>query len=355
MENQKVFGSAYAVVDRSHLLYKKCFGCTSPDGNDSVTENTLFRLGSLTKPITAYATYILHKRKQLSLSDSVCKYLPEFKDIHIIDVDEKGNAIDLGKPENNPTIYDLLTHASGIGSNLFKFKKMTDEDKSTIDNSVKFLLKQGYDFEPATQLGYSEWGAFDVLVKIIEDITKMDYQSFLKKEIFEPLGMNNTVFIPSDEQWQSLIAMHNKVEGKSTVAQMKENCIFDDFPCTHFLGGTGIASTLADYIKFVEMILNDSKTPYFHFPRLYYYPLTITQKNIVDRRKRIGLGGSVIRDEKYQNLPIFSYVCNGAYGSHFWIDIKGDIAGIFLKNSLYDGGAGNESARNFEKAVYDSL
>ena len=357
-DNHKVFGSAYCVIQENNVIFKKCFGTTSADNTEAVTENTIFRLASMTKPITAIATLILVDRGQLSLSDKVSDYLPEFKDIRITQITGANEKIDLGKAQNDITICHLLTHTSGIGSDAAKSQKMSDEDKKSIDTTIEFYAKAGLDFEPGTKQQYSGTGAFDVLVKIIEKITKTDYLQFLQQEIFEPCEMVNTTFVPTKEQWKQTIAMHNKVNGNNSVAKIKENCVFVDYPCTHYLGGAGLVSTLDDYSKFAKMLLNNGKTPRKQILsekafRLLHTPFV--SEEIMPSNQRWGLGVRVIVKEDYETLPVGAFGWSGAYGSHFWIDPINKVAAVFMKNSLFDGGAGNESARNFEKAVNDSF
>ncbi len=354
-DNHKVFGSAYCVIQEDNVIYKNFFGTTSADNAEPVTENTIFRLASMTKPITAVATLILVERNLLSLSDKVSDYLPEYKDVHITQISDTNEIIDLGKAKNDITICHLLTHTSGIGSDAAKEQKMTDEDRKNIDNTVKFYSEAGLDFEPGTQQKYSGTGAFDVLVKIIEKITKTDYLHFLQQEIFEPCQMLNTTFVPTQGQWKQIIAMHNKVNGKNTVAKTKENCIFYNYPCTHYLGGAGLVSTLDDYSKFTKMLLNKGKTPKKQILREGTFQLLHTAFAPKNINERWGLGVRVIVKEDYKTLPIGTFGWSGAYGSHFWIDPTNKVAAVFMKNSLFDGGSGNESARNFEKAVNDSF
>ena len=358
LDHHKVFGSAYCVIQENDVIYKKCFGTTSADNTEAVTENTMFRLASMTKPITAIATLILVDRGQLSLSDKVSDYLPEFKDIRITQITGANETIDLGKVQNDITICHLLTHTSGIGSDAAKSQKMSDEDKKSMDATIEFYAKAGLDFEPGTKQQYSGTGAFDVLVKIIEKITKTDYLQFLQQEIFEPCEMINTTFVPTKEQWKQIIAMHNQVNGHNSVAKMKENCVFVDYPCTHYLGGAGLVSTLDDYSKFARMLLNNGKTPRKQILsekafRLLHTPFV--SEEIMPSNERWGLGVRVIVKEDYKTLPVGAFGWSGAYGSHFWIDPINKVAAVFMKNSLFDGGAGNESARNFEKAVNDSF
>ena len=113
-----------------------------------------------------------------------------------------------------------------------------------MDSSIAFYIKQGLDFEPGSKQQYSPTGAFDVLTKIIEIVSGMDYLSFLKKEIFEPCGMVDTTFEPTPEQQERLVAMHTQKNGENAVYPMPAGCIFDDFPSTHYLGGAGNESAV---------------------------------------------------------------------------------------------------------------
>lgn len=357
-ENNKVFGSAYCVIQGEDEVYKKCFGTVSLNSTEPVTENTIFRLASMTKPVTAIAILILIERGLLSLDDKISEYLPEFKDVHITQVSESGCLIDSGKAHTEITVCNLLTHTSGIGSEPLKEAKMTDEDKKSLDATVNFYARIGLDFEPGTKQQYSGTGAFDVLAKIIEKVTRIDYQEFLIQEIFIPCGMNNTTFTPTKEQWGSFITMHNKVDNKNCEEEIIDNCVFSDFPCTHYLGGAGLVSTLYDYSNFAKMLLNKGKTQTKQIISENIFKLLHTpfvSEDIMPGNERWGLGVRVIVNENYDNLPVGAFGWSGAYGTHFWIDPQNNIAAVYMKNSLFDGGAGNKSARNFEKAVSDSL
>ena len=323
-----------------------------------VGEKTLFRLASMTKPITAVAALILVERGLIDLYDTVEKYLPEFSDIKIISPDSNGNFTVISEPSKKVRIINLLNHTSGIGTNPEKMQLMTDNDRKSTDNFLSFLLKHGLDFEPETRQAYSGTGAFQVLVKIIEKVTKTDYQTFLKEEIFKPLDMNDTDFIPNETQWKEFISLHNQRNGENIEEVTEKNCIFRNFPCTHCLGGAGLFSNLEDYSKFAKFLLNDGKIGDKQLIKPETLRLMRTpqvSENIMGGNERWGLGVRVITSPDYGNLPVGTYGWSGAFGSHFWIDIENKIAAVFMKNSLFDGGSANESARNFEKAVNDSL
>lgn len=347
----KTFGGVYSVYQEGKCALEKCYGTLSLDSKKQVSHNTLFRLASMTKPVTAIATLILVDRGLISLDDPLEKYLPEFEKIRIID--DHGN--DCGAPIIRPTIRNILNHTSGIGSSEQKMQHMDDEDKASLDASIAFFVREGLDFEPSTTQRYSGMGAFDVLARIIEIVSKRTYLEFLREEIFEPCNMVDTTFEPTAEQLERLICMHNLVDGKSVNQSMYEGCIYEDFPQEHYLGGAGLVSTLQDYCNFSQMLLNRGKFQNRQLLREDIFDLLCmpqVSSDIMPGAERWGLGVRVITEETYPFLPVGSFGWSGAYGTHFWIDPVNRIYAVFMKNSKFDGGSGNESAGNFERAVY---
>ena len=350
-KNHKIFGSAYYVYNNGQTL-QKCYGTMGMKGSAPITDTSIFRLASMTKPVTAVAALILVDKGLLSLNDSVDKYLPAFKDVLIKDVE--GN---ISKPKNIPTVKDILTHSSGIGCELPKWTKITQEDVNTIDATIAFGIEIGLDYEPNSKQLYSAFVAFDVLTKIIEMVSGMDYLTFLTKELFEPCGMCDTTFILSDEQKTRLVEMHNRVDDGDAVYEMPEGCIFENFPCTHFVGGAGLASTLRDYAKFAQMLLNKGQGEKGRVLKEETWAMLASPQlpeSIMPGHTRWGLGVRVIADDTYPYFPKGAFGWSGAYGSHFWVNPADNFFAVFMKNSRYDGGAENESAVNFERAVWES-
>ena len=346
ISNKKVFGSAYFVYHKG-VEIEKCYGTRTLNSDVPVTNTTVFRLASMTKPITSVATLILAERGLLSLDDTVDRFLPGFKDIKIIDAFGNSSA-----PEKLPTVKNILTHSSGIGSCPEKLSRMTADDKETLDSAIAFYLRSGLDFEPSSMQAYSPTGAFDVLTKIIELVTESDYLQFLNKEIFEPCGMCDTTFIPTPEQRARMIDVNRIVDGENVVAKTPDNCVFGNIPCTHYLGGAGLASTLRDYCKFAKMLLCRGRTESSRILSEESIRLISTPHFYKKENESWGLGVRVITEDTYPYLPKGSFGWSGAYGSHFWVDPSNELFAVFMKNSEVDGGAGNKSGKNFEKAVY---
>ena len=354
LDRRKVFGSAYSVVQGDAVVYESCYGTTAADSADPVTPRTLFRLASMTKPVTAMAALILVDRGLLRLSDLVSDYLPAFDGVRVTAVGEDGSLVDLGAAQSPITIRDLLTHTSGIGTEWAKPRLMTEEERISVNKTVDFYARVGLDFDPGTRQQYSGTAAFDVMVRIIEQVTGEDFLAFLKREIFDPCGMPDTTFIPNEEQWGRLIRLHNRVEGENSDEPNRAGYVYSNWPCTRYVGGAGLVSTLRDFTNFATMLLHRGATPTGRIVRPETFdllPVPYVPREIMPHNENWGLGVRVIVGEDYDLLPVGAYGWSGAHGTHFWIDPVNEVAAVMMKNSRVDGGSYNESACNFERAV----
>lgn len=356
-----ISGSAAIVRQNGRIVYENCFGATVPNSDLPVTKDTIFRLASMTKPITAAAALILISRGLLSLDDPVAKYLPAYGQMHLAALDASGALVDGGIVTEPITIRHLLTHTSGIGSaeaGMKQQEQMTDEDKLTLENAVDYFSRQGLAFSPFSAQAYSGTAAFDVLARIVEIISGSDYNAFLKQEIFDPCDMKDTTFVPSKDQWDRMITMHDRIDGKSCIGETFENCVFSDIPCSHYLGGAGLISTLHDYSNFAEMLLNRGRfgdTQLIPGDLIDLMATPHVPEIIMPGYERWGLSVRVITSERYHVLPVGTFGWSGAYGTHFWVDPVNRITAVYLKNSLYDGGSGAVTSFHFEEDVHNSF
>ena len=353
----KVGGAAALVLQQGEVVFEGFFfDSGSPF---EVRRDTLFRMASMTKPVTAVAVMKLAERGLLNLDDPIGKYLPKLDKLPL------GKVCDdrLTKLEESYrlTIRNLLTHSSGFGSGPvgdWIGKHRTQERMQNLETVVDYYADCALDFAPLTAQAYSGVVAFDVAARIVEVVSGMPYDCFLKQKIFDPLGMVDTTFAPTAEQWKRMIPMHDRVEEKSVVKPTKPGTIFEGFPTTYFAGGAGLASTLQDYIRFAEMlqnggrldgvqILTEDSVRQMATPQL---PRAIAPGNEV-----WGLGVRVIARDAYGPLPVGTFGWRGAYGTHFWVDPVNKITAIYLKNSHYDGGSGAKTARQMEEDVHQSL
>ena len=347
IETCNIGGASILVAQDGDIVYKGHFGNTDLLG-DAVSDQTLFRLASMTKPITVVAAMILADRGLLSPEDTVDKFYGKFSSMKQVGCETR--------IPTKITVEQLFTHTSGITNRDVwneATKQMTAENIADVESFVDFLADQPLAFVPGTEQAYSGVGSFSVLTGIIQKITDMPFLEFLKKELFEPCNMTDTTFDPSDEQWARLITMHNKENGKSTVGRTHNHCVFEYFPPQNPLGGGGLISSLSDYWNFASMLLGGG---------VFGGKRVLSEKAITEiSRPRVkrsvdywGYGVRVVADEG-RILPVGTYGWSGAYGSHFWVDPSNKIIGIYMKNSRFDGGSGAKTSKNFEKDVYSCL
>ena len=349
LSSNNLFGSSYVVMQNGRCAFKKHFGSADPNGCIPTDDRTVYRLASMTKPITALAALILIDKGFLSLDDKVKTFIPEFADVRV--VTESGH--DLGMPRTDVSVLHLLTHTSGLGS--IKPSKMTGRDLVSMSDTVTYFLGLGLDFEPFTKQAYSGVAGFDALGMVIEKVSGERLESFYKREIFEPLGMSDTTFVPSSEQWGRMMTMHTKAGGKSLVGRVYDGCVFENFPAEHMAAGAGLASTSADYVRFAEALLNDGGGLISDDSFKLYHSTLVPDGVMGNALHNWGMGVRVITSEDYGPLPVDAFGWSGAYGTHFWVDPINRITAVFMKNSRFDGGAGNKSAKRFEEAVFDAL
>ncbi len=355
----KIGGAVIMVHQAGELVYSGIFGEQHIGGGTPPKADTLFRLASMTKPVTATAALICVERGLFSLDDKVEKYLPEYKNLEIGKLDDDGKIVIVGKNPTPPTIRHCLSHSSGIGSMPLGdklFSMMGINKDTTVESVVNHYANNPIAFEPGKSQYYSPVLGLDIVARIIEITTGEGFDKFVMREITEPLGMKDTSFAPTDEQWSRMIGFHNRVDGKSVESTMPG--VFGDFPVTYTCGGAGLASTAVDYMIFAEMLLlggerngvriiSEESALALRTPQLPY--------EVMPEAQIWGLGVRVITSEHYGRLPVGAFGWSGAFGSHFWIDPENKIIGIYMKNSSYDGGSGTYTGARLEEIVTSAL
>ncbi|MBE6740467.1 MAG: beta-lactamase family protein [Ruminococcaceae bacterium] len=328
------------------------FGSQKPNTNIPINEKTMFRLASLTKPVTAVAALIAEEQGLLRLDDDVCNYIPEFKNI-LIGKLENGKVIPDRKPNTKIKLSYFLAHCSGFLSQdeLYnpQFKLIPKEAFKTIKTHTDYTIKNVYlSFEPLSKSVYSTY-AYDIIARIIEEKSGMEYAEFLDKYLFNPLGIKDMTFNPTEEQWSRLISIGKQNEKNEFRPLEIGRHTFTDHPLTFSAAGAGLCGTAEDYNIFMEMLLNKGA----------YNGVRVLKESSVNKlNKRIcdnwGLGVNV-RDGK-SSLPADSYGWSGAYGTHFWVDDKNKITALMLKNhrALTDN-FWEDSISKFENSVMSSF
>ncbi len=369
INNGKLTGAHIYVSRNSEEIYNKTFGKKSA-GGEALADNATYRIASMTKPVTAVAMLIEYQRGHLDIYKNVEDYLPEFADMQVVSkFDEQGKILETVPATEKLKVYQLVSHTSGImcgGLLDVYYSNYTIEHNEglTMQEMVKYYSTMPLAFNPGTAQAYST-AAFDVAAQIILNVSgETDFEEYLKKNIFEPLGMVDTTFKPTPEQFERMVAVHDMDTdtGAAVDAPTPSDRVFGGFPVTYYAAGAGLMSTMADYIKFAEMLQNNGKAQdgtvilNEDMVKLMATPVPEMSNGIMSGDTQWGLAVRVIVKPSYKHgLPVGSFGWSGAYGTHFWIDPISKITAVYMKNSFYDGGAGAQTANEFEECVYRAM
>lgn len=272
VSNGDVPGAVALVARNGKIVYYKAFGKSDNEAGKDLKRDDIFRIASQSKAITATAVMILWEEGKFKLDDPISKYIPEFKNPKVLkDFHYADTSYTTVPAASEITIRQLLTHTSGVGYGIIDdepFKMIygkagvtdlfTTKD-ITIGESVRKLAKLPLHFNPGEKFSYSE--GLDVLGYFIEVVSGMPFDQFLKKRIFDPLGMNDTGFYLPDEKANRLVKVQHPVNGEWKHYPVT---FYDpDYPIKgakkFFSGGAGLSSTAKDYATFLQMYLNNGE------------------------------------------------------------------------------------------------
>jgi len=268
IDNDGVAGASALIYRNGEIGYFKTFGMQDIEGKVFMSKDTIFRIYSMTKPITSTAVMMLYEEGHFFLNDPVSKYLPELQGLKVgvesVDPATGETLFTTVKANREVTIRDLLRHTSGMTYGFFAWSKVDalyreanvlGDDEKTIADTVAKLCKLPLKHQPGTTWEYGV--STDVLGRLVEVVSRMPLDEFLKTRIFDPLGMEDTGFNVPPEKADRFAAIYSLDDNKQ-IYPAKPGVSRDYMtPTTHFSGGGGLVSTQKDYLTFCKMILND--------------------------------------------------------------------------------------------------
>ncbi len=269
ISEKQVPGIVALVCRNGRIVFHEAFGSANSQGT-SLDKDAVFRIASQSKAITSTAVMMLWEEGRFQLDDPISKYIPEFSNPQVLSSFRYSDTSYTTVPSDREiTIRHLLTHTSGLGYGvidgderfqmLYKKAGITDlftTESIAIKESVLKLAKLPLHHHPGTRYTYSE--GLDVLGYFIEVITGMSFDQYLRKHLFDPLGMHDTYFYLPDEKAARLVEVQMM---KNNTWQKYPNTFYDtEYPIkgakTFFSGGAGLSSTARDYATFLQMYLN---------------------------------------------------------------------------------------------------
>ncbi len=264
IKNKQLVGVSALVKHKGKEIYFGAFGDADREAKKSMQRDTLVQIFSMTKPVTGVALMTLYDQGKLDLQAPLSQYLPEYKNLTLFKgLDEKGEFI-LGKPQREPTVYDVLRHTAGFASShagaspLVEYQNKLNPGnwQNTLRDFSKTLAKVPLMHEPGTQWLYGP--SVDVQAALVETLSGEKFDDYVKKTIFKPLGMQDTFWVIPEAKKDRIAALYERAEdGSMTRKADNESLAYysRDWPLKH--GSWGLISSLDDYSLFAEMLLND--------------------------------------------------------------------------------------------------
>jgi CubicO group peptidase (beta-lactamase class C family) len=357
VDRKQIAGAVVLVLHRGKPVYFEGIGKADVEAKTPMARDTLFRIASMTKPITSVAVLMLAEEGKLRLSDPVSKYLPEFKGAQVA-VRSTASGWTIVPAQRAITIHDLLTHTSGILygftehaylSKLYRDAGVSDglvQTDLTLAQNIQRLAKLPLAHQPGAAWSYGL--SLDVLGRVVEVLSGMPLDAFFHQRIFEPLGLKDTSFYLPEEKRNRLAALYVPGKDKTIVRvddkpRWRGNLHYSaSFPYgdtrKYYSGGAGLVSTAADYGRFLEMLLHGGER---NGKRLLK-PETVAQmtRNQVGTLQipfrvhgdGFGYGFGVVtgREKPPSPAPVGSYSWGGIFHTFFWVDPKDQLIGIVL-------------------------
>jgi CubicO group peptidase (beta-lactamase class C family) len=374
-ERGAIAGAVAHVSQGDRTLLFDSFG--NADEGRPMTADAIFRIASMTKPITSVAVMMLVEEGQVRLDDPLSRYVPEFAGIKVMPSNDATGAANPVAPHRAVTVRDVLTHTSGI---FYPFNATVPQRKylqgvrladglnaenPTLAENVRQLARVPLAHQPGTAWTYGL--NTDVLGRLVEVASGKSLDQFLAERIFQPLGMRDTAFRVPPDRMDRLVAVYTPGEDQRARKLTSDPATFGEVTVSagrvtgdvrYLSGGAGLVSTAADYARFLRMLLHEGELDGVRVLR----PETVramTSNQIGNLEcaytihgDKFGLGFGVTA--KPGGAPsVGSYSWGGLYHTFFWIDPSRKLVGLVM-TQLYPWGSSTLWS-DFQRAVYEGL
>ena len=346
VDEDKLAGVVTLIARDGAIVHFEAVGQRGAEDGRPMTKDALFRIFSMTKPITAVAAMMLYEEGLFQLTDPVDKFVPEFAEMTVLGEDG------IVRPaEKQMTMQQLLSHTTGLS---YGFNPDDTIDKlyndaelwklEDLDELAEKLADIPLKFEPGAQWHYSI--AVDITGLVVQRLSGLRFDVFLKERLFDPLGMEDTFFNVPDEKMDRFLPNHSWDEEKEQLEQLETDVFVQYENVTLFSGGGGLVSTAMDYLRFCEMLRRGGELDGVRIlsPKTVEYMATdhlpgalsattageSPSGTIWGRGSGFGLGFGVLNDAVKSGVigSTGEYNWGGAAGTLFWIDPVEELIAI---------------------------
>ena len=348
VDNKRIPGAVTLVARRGKIVHLETRGWSNIETQKPLAQDSIFRIASMTKPIASVALMMLHEKGYFRLTDPISDFIPEFKNPRVaIPRKSPERGFDTVPAEREISFQHLLSHTAGLATgagpleDLYRNRVLkTRRSGGALGPTMRKLASLPLHFQPGSAWEYDP--ATDVVGYLVEIISGMPLDLYLRQQIFEPLGMEDTYFyVPQPKASRQATVYNPAGEDNLKVDTDLASSVGVKLPPRserYFGGSGGLSCTIADYFRFCQMSLNGGE---YNGARLLS-PKTIqlmTTNHMGDlswterfRGYRFGLGYRVLTDVGEAALvgSVGSYGWGGAYNTYFWIDPKEELIGILM-------------------------
>ncbi len=375
----RVAGMTTLLARHGQVVGFKTYGKANLETGAPIKEDTIFRIYSMTKPVTGVAMMILFEQGKWRLDDPVTRYVPEFKTLRVVKSVKKDGTVELEDMVRPPTMREIMSHTAGFGYGLaeehpvdkmYRSKQVLGASslKEMIDRTATIPLM----FQPGADWSYSS--SVDIQGYIVEKLSGMKFSDFMAQNIFAPLKMKDTAFATGDDKASRLSAVYlfDRDQGKIIEAKTIFGQAMPDYtkPPAMESGGGGLVSTTMDYARFSQMIANKGELDGVRI--LSPASVELMGTNVIPKSVLVSSNGtSVARFNEAVGFGLDFQVVNdarasgslqgdgslswgGAAGTWFWVDPQNDI--IFVGMIQRMGGSGGDDLGTMARTLtYQAL
>ena len=341
-------GTITLVARRGKIVHLSCQGKMDIEADKSMEDDTLFRIYSMSKPVTTTALMMLYEDGRFQLDDPVSRFIPAFRELQVYSADGRHTA-----PARPMTIRDLLTHTSGLTYGFMNstpvdamYRQQGVEQSANLAEMVSKLAGIPLLFSPGSRWSYSV--ATDVCGHLVELIADTPFDEFLEEQIFAPLGMTDTGFVVPEDKVHRFAANYDRTSdnGMRLIDSPEASPYLQDRGLHS--GGGGLVSTIHDYYKFASMLLNQGE----HAGTRILGRKTVelmTSNHLPNNGDLTSMGQAVFSETPYDGIGFglgFSvmldpataqilgspgeFAWGGAASTYFFVDPKEDMLVIFM-------------------------
>jgi CubicO group peptidase (beta-lactamase class C family) len=371
IDGRQITGGITMVARRGKVAHFEAQGVMDLEANTPMRKDAVFRIASMSKPVTGVAILMLMEEGKLRLTDPVSRFIPEFKDTTVAIVKTPARPAANGQPARDAeyytvpadreiTVRDLLTHTSGLQSgtlgNRIGARMSPRSTSSNLAAYVPTLGRVPLDFQPGSRWSYSLLAGIETLGRIVEVTSGLTFDQFLKQRLFDPLEMTDTTFVPSAAQLARSVTLYDDRDGKlvriDTPGWLSTKTLFS--------GGGGLWSTAEDYMRFGQMLANGGilNGKRILSPRTVDLMATnhvgdlYTGTGGTAKGMGFGLTVDVVLDHAAAGRRVSngSFGWGGAFGTYFWVDRKEQLVGVLMVQEPV-----NALRTDFQNAVMQAI